>query len=380
MNKKRIIVFLLLLIMLFLTLNFGGVSIKLSPDYQYVVIVLPSDLSIDSLRMVNITVMSLTGEKTSWNLPQQRREHFRACYWGNNDQLWIDGEFGVIMHQLKDGEWLEYPITGMDEDDILFIDYKGVQGSISRAEVPKAIVKRLSYGEMPFCKEELTTQKHLDYYTQLIEETIFTEQYLGHHPTSKESGRRKTDIYLDSGSEDIIFLPQESEEIYKLSKYPNYERYSISTTSREFAEKFSDFKATDYEWVGEAVIDYEPESVYQLPELSEADILILNDLLDYIWEQYAMRQEKFTYKVYLGDFLKGYNEGMERISIQLAIVGDRKDHIYAELTMKEDGYDIWLYPSPFGLPDKSILDKESGNRNALENFVEQGYLIRELKK
>lgn len=120
-----------------------GVSIKLSTDYQYAVIVSPFDLSMDPLRLVNITVISLTGEKTSWDLPRHRREHFHACYWGNNDQLWIDGEFGVIMHQLKDGEWLEYPVIGMDKDDILFIDYDGVQGNISRAEVPMAIIRRL---------------------------------------------------------------------------------------------------------------------------------------------------------------------------------------------------------------------------------------------
>lgn len=109
--KKRIVVFLLLLIILFSVLNFWGVSIKLSKDYHYAVIVLPYDLSIDPLRLVNITVISLTGEKTSWDLPQQRREHFRACYWGNNDKF--------------------------------FIDYIGVQGSISHEEIPMAIIRRL---------------------------------------------------------------------------------------------------------------------------------------------------------------------------------------------------------------------------------------------
>lgn len=139
---KRIITLLILLIVFIFVLNFWGVSIKLSKDYRYAVVVLPQNLSMDSFRIVNITVFSLTGEKTSWELSAQRREHFRSCYWGDDEDLWIDGEFGIILNRYENGEWKEYPVIGMEEGDILFTDCKGAQGSISQEKVPSAIIRR----------------------------------------------------------------------------------------------------------------------------------------------------------------------------------------------------------------------------------------------
>ncbi len=135
--------FLVLLIVFILALNFWGVSIKISEGYQYAAVVLPYDFSVNAFRSVSITVYSLNGEKKSWKLPVQRREHFRACYWGDDENLWIDGQYGISVNRLEVGEWVEFPIIGSNNEGMLFIDCSGVQESISREEIPIEILKRI---------------------------------------------------------------------------------------------------------------------------------------------------------------------------------------------------------------------------------------------
>lgn len=209
--KNRIVVFLLLLIMLFSVINFLGVNIKLSKDHQYAVIVLPYDLSIDSLRLVNITVVSLTGEKTSWDLPKQRREHFRACYWGNDDKLWIDGEFGIVLHQFVDGDWQECPVIGMDEDGVLFINDSGAQGSISREEIPKAIIRRLSQKQLDYYEPDIVNKDNL---SEPIEYDILEREHaiLEYNLCTNKRSVYENVILCEYLKEDLEFETDFSEE------------------------------------------------------------------------------------------------------------------------------------------------------------------------
>ena len=109
-----------------------------------------------------------------------------------------------------------------------------------------------------------------------------------------------------------------------------------------------------------------------LPELHEEDYELISELIVYVKNEFAQRQEHFRYDVYIGDFIRGEKDGKECVMIALAVTGESDYYIWAELNEEENGYDIWLFPSPFGLPDPTILDTRPFYESEIEKIVRFG--------
>ena len=217
--------------------------------------------------------------------------------------------------------------------------------------------------------EILKEAVEIKYYVELIEKTIAFERY--ELSSICPHGRKETKIFYDNSSETVYFLPKDSIYLYYLARYPNYERYATSRIDsvKDITKILS---ASSCNLVGKAIIDYDVEMTDPLPELHEEDYELISELIVYVKNEFAKRQEHFRYDVYIGDFIRGEMDGKGCAMIALAVTGESDYYIVAELTEKENGYDIWLFPSPFGLPDPTILDTRPFYESEIEKIVRFG--------
>lgn len=217
--------------------------------------------------------------------------------------------------------------------------------------------------------EKLKEAVETKYYVAQIEKAIAFDRYAGFSKSSR--GRKETKMFYDSVSETVYFLPEDSIYLYYLARRTNYERYTVSRI--ESVENITKaLSSSSCKLIGKAVIDYDVEARSPLPELQEEDYELISVLITYIKNEFAKRQEHFRYDVYIGDFIRGEEDGKECAMIALAVTGESDYYIVAELTEKENGYDIWLFPSPFGLPDPTILDDRLLYDTQIDNIVKLG--------
>ena len=217
--------------------------------------------------------------------------------------------------------------------------------------------------------EKLKEAVEIKYYVELIEKTIAFERY--ELSSICPHGRKETKIFYDNSSETVYFLPKDSIYLYYLARRTNYERYTVSR--RENIENIMKIlSAPSCNLVGKAIIDYDVEAISPLPELHDEDYELISELIVYVKNEFAQRQEHFRYDVYIGDFIRGEKDGKECVMIALAVTGESDYYIWAELNEEENGYDIWLFPSPFGLPDPTILDDRLLYDTQIDNIVKLG--------
>lgn len=217
--------------------------------------------------------------------------------------------------------------------------------------------------------EKLKEAVEIKYYVELIEKTIAFERY--ELSSICPHGRKETKIFYDSVSETVYFLPKDSRYLHYLARRTNYERYTVSR--RENIENIMKIlSAPSCNLVGKAIIDYDVEAISPLPELHDEDYELISELIVYVKNEFAQRQEHFRYDVYIGDFIRGEKDGKECVMIALAVTGESDYYIWAELNEEENGYDIWLFPSPFGLPDPTILDTRPFYESEIEKIVRFG--------
>lgn len=219
------------------------------------------------------------------------------------------------------------------------------------------------------CKPSLAV-----YYAHCIEETIVRDKILSTNPLFREEdGEEKTDIYYNYIFNVVVFVPCETQNVYLLRRYENYGRYEISKVLEDGWKYLN-----DCELLGEISIDYLGEISYGLPQLTKDDRIVIDELIEVIYEEFSARQEHFSYDIYLGDFMKGEKS----ILVQLAVVGEKEYFIGAELTKEENGYDIWMYPSPFGLPDKTVLDEKNSIvwEDSIDNILALDELLQNISR
>lgn len=124
-------------------INFYGLEIKISKDCHFLEIALPVDLlSFDEFRQVNIWVMELADAKNRVCVSSQTRKFFHGCFWGDNNELWIDGDVGVVMYQHESSVWKEYSVVGVDRESVICYCVDGTK-NIELKLVPKVIAKKL---------------------------------------------------------------------------------------------------------------------------------------------------------------------------------------------------------------------------------------------
>ena len=135
---------MLIIIMFILIINnFYGLEIKISRDYHFLEIALPVDLlAFDEFRQVDIWVMELTDAKNRVCVSSQTRKFFQGCFWGDNNELWIDGDVGIVMYQHESSVWKEYPVVGVDGENVICYCMDGTK-NIDLKLVPKVIAKKL---------------------------------------------------------------------------------------------------------------------------------------------------------------------------------------------------------------------------------------------
>lgn len=211
------------------------------------------------------------------------------------------------------------------------------------------------------------------YYVNLIEGTMASEKFLGTLVPMGVDGIRDTVFYMDSDTGKIYFVPEGSERCFILTTLNHYEKPAISETT------ISD-KAT-LVCIGNAEINYDVEPSHSLPDLTEDDKRILNEICDYLYDELSFAMNKFTFDVYLGDFIRGYDD-REYIMVDFAIVGDKNYLRWVELTEQQDGYKVWLYPPLFYYDsEKTIPVKEvEGDYKYISNIVSLDYLMGHLEK
>lgn len=75
----------------------------------------------------------------------------------------------------------------------------------------------------------------------------------------------------------------------------------------------------------------------------------------------------------MGDFLRGNEEEIEGVIAALAAVGKGKYYVRVKIVRKQDGHDIWTYPSPFGRP--GVLEESQYYDEQVENILELDKLV-----
>lgn len=217
--------------------------------------------------------------------------------------------------------------------------------------------------------EKLKEAVEIKYYAERIENAIALDRYEGF--STCPHGSKETKIFYDTVSRTVFFLPEDSIYLYYLARCINYERYTVSRI--ESVENITKaLSSSSCNLIGKAVIDYDVEARSPLPELQEEDYELISVLITYVKSEFAKRQEHFRYDVYIGDFIKGEKDGKECAMIALAVTGELDYYIEAELTEEENGHDIWLFPSPFGLPDPTMLDNRNFYDTQIDNILKLG--------
>lgn len=143
-NVKRTCITISLLILLIgMCVNYYGMEIKISKDNQFVEVVVPVDvLYISDFRTVDVWIIDLSNIKNRYHISNQARKHFQTCYWGENNDLWVDGDTGIVLFQYENNEWTEYPVIDMSNGEIICVG-KEYPKLIDIALVPRQILQRL---------------------------------------------------------------------------------------------------------------------------------------------------------------------------------------------------------------------------------------------
>ena len=221
---------------------------------------------------------------------------------------------------------------------------------------------------------EAVEAEDIAYYVDLVEQIIAREKFLGWYVGYNLEGVKNTDFYIDAKTGDIYFDPEDTKRDYLLARRRHYNRYSIDRTTIANRDSLV--------WIGNAEVNFDVEPEHQLPDLTENDKELLKEVCDYIYDELSYTLEEFTFEVYLGDFYRGYDDGIEYIMIDFAIVGDGNYLRWVELTETEDGYKIWLFPAlTYGDPGDMHLSYEvESNQRYIDSIVSLDYLIRRLEK
>lgn len=246
------------------------------------------------------------------------------------------------------------------------------------------------------CKEEKNKEKFFDLYykkadaiveekeselpslsecVNLVEEAIAYDRFFGFAGIHKIAGKVETDFYYDRENMRIFLLPIDGTTGYELSPHiRNYPGYSLSER---------DISDTDaMEWLGKAEVDYDITARHSLPNITSEDKILLDKLCEYLYNELSSVQDRFSYDVYLGDFLRGYDE-VEYVMIDFVITGERQYYRYVEFKEEQDGYSIFLYPPLLNSPFNTELAEQDefwDNDTAINNIVELNYLIGHLEK
>lgn len=141
---KKILSVIVVILLIFFVINFYGLEVKLSKDGHFLELALPVELlSFDESRQVHIWVVELADMKEAECISTQTRRFFGGCYWGSKDELWLEGDVGIVLYRYENGAWKEYPVTGLDDGKVV-LHCKEETKSMDLASVPRAIVKKLS--------------------------------------------------------------------------------------------------------------------------------------------------------------------------------------------------------------------------------------------
>lgn len=224
-------------------------------------------------------------------------------------------------------------------------------------------------------REEIKNHGDMLYdYIRWIEEAILRDYLFGVPKLRDMDGMVETDFYYDNESDAILFIPKGSEDAYKLSRYENYDRYEIN--------RYHSVDIQDTVWFGADDVNYDTNGTYELQKLTDEDLEIIELVCDDIHQKLSMRQEKFKYDVYVGDFDRGYNDGTEYTQMEIALVGERRFYIWSEVKIKDEKYNVWLFPTPF-LPleaPEPLYQNEEANKNVIDNIILYGKQVAELVK
>ena len=179
------------------------------------------------------------------------------------------------------------------------------------------------------------------------------------------------------GGEGVRDDTEDSRFLYDAQRLSGYDRYGISRI-----EMPSDIAAAlgspSCKWIGRTVVNYGIEKEYQLPELSTDDYTWIDEAIAEIEIRFAKRQEHFDYDIYLGDFLRGNEEEIEGVIAALAAVGNGKYYVQVKTVRKQDGHDIWMYPSSFGQP--GVLEESQCYDEQVENILELDKLVGHIER
>lgn len=246
------------------------------------------------------------------------------------------------------------------------------------------------------CKEEKNGEKSFDIYykkadaiaeekeselpslsecVNLVEGAIAYDKFFGFAGIHKTEGKVETNFYYDSENMRIFLVPTNGTVAYELSPYiRNYPKYSLSEVNVSYTY--------DMEWLGSAEVDYDIAARHSLPDITVEDKILLDKLCEYIYNELSSVQDRFSYDIYLGDFLRGYDEA-EYATIDFVITGERQYYRYVEFKKEQDGYDIFLYPPLLNAPFNTELAEQNefwDNDTAISNIIELNYLIGHLEK
>ena len=111
---------------------------------------------------------------------------------------------------------------------------------------------------------------------------------------------------------------------------------------------------------------------------TQAEHTWIDEAIAEIEIRFAKRQEHFDYDIYLGDFLRGNEEEIEGVIAALAAVGKGKYYVRVKIVRKQDGHDIWTYPSPFGQP--GVLEESQCYDEQVENILELDKLVGHIER
>lgn len=222
-----------------------------------------------------------------------------------------------------------------------------------------------------------TEKINIAYYVEQIEEAVNYEKFFYSQPIPGVYDIRNTDIYLNKNTGGFFFVPEGMEVerfFYCTTLNHHFERPVI-----EWHEHIDD--DVQLEWIGNTEINYGMEATYNLPELSEEDLAVLEKVCDYLYDELSYVLDEFTYDVYLGDIVRGYDEEKKYIMVHVAIIGERRYHRCIDFTKEEDGYDFWMYPSLQNVPiNTELAGEDEGDDNIINNIVFLNYLVRRLEK
>jgi hypothetical protein len=232
-------------------------------------------------------------------------------------------------------------------------------------------------GEQTDSAEEMDSDDLVSFYVDILEDTILRSVFFDNaNPIkSDKKGIKKTDFYSSDEDDYIYFITEDKDQVYSLYKLVGSSRYGID---QEYNSMNFPFITIDQylvkhnmHWIGNAEVNYDANGIIEVPELTEEDEKVLEVLRWELYQGFLERQGEFQYQIYLGDISWGMDEGKEAVSIYLALIGESNFFVWAEITKEAyNQYDIWMYPSPFGLPmdlggilyqDRGIYDEVTNN-------------------